>query len=69
MSKKVQNLRNQLSKLGVNKAQAEAVKSEGHPAVMVRWNGSEELFTGYDVTNPYDTNKERVTRFSDDKLS
>ncbi len=68
MSKKVQNLRNQLSKLGVNKAQADAGTSEGYPAIFVRWNGDEEVFTGYDPLNHYDVNAERVARFADDKL-
>jgi len=68
MSKQIKTLRNQLSKLGVNKAQADAGTSEGYPAVFVRWNGDEEVFTGYDAMNPYDVNAERVARFADDKL-
>ncbi len=68
MSKKIQNLRKQLSKLGVNKAQADAGTSEKYPAIFVRWNGDEEVFTGCDPLNPYDANAERVSRFADDKL-
>lgn len=65
---KVQKLRKQLAKLGINKAQAEAGTSEGYPAIWVRWNGDSEVFTGCDELNPNDPMAARVERFEDSKL-
>lgn len=68
MNKKVQILRKQLSRLGINKAQAEAGTSEGNPAIWLRWNGDNEVFTGCDELNPNDPMAARVERFGDNKL-
>ncbi len=66
-------LRKQLASLGINKAQANAGTSEGHPAIFVRWNGDEEVFTGY--ADNYDADprdrecaERRLSRFKDSNL-
>ena len=69
----VKSLRKQLSNLGINEAQAENMTSEGHPAIMVRWNGDEEVFTGYDDTydaDPRDAEyaEQRLSRFKDSNI-
>lgn len=45
--------------------------SEGYPAIKVRWNGDEQIFTGYDELNPFDEEmvKARFDRFKDENLS
>lgn len=67
------NLRKQLSNLGINKAQAANITSEGNPAVLVRWNGDEEVFTGYADGHDADPReaeyaKQRLARFQDSNL-
>lgn len=65
---KFKDLRKKLSKLGINKAQAEAGTSEGHPAIWLRWNGDSEVYTGHDEMNPFDPMADRVARFEDSNL-
>ena len=64
------NLRKQLSKLGINKAQAHTMTTEGYPAIKVRWNGDEEIFTGYDELNPFDEEmvEAKFGRFKDENI-
>lgn len=58
------NLRKQLAELGINKAQANAGTSEGYPAIWLRWNGDEEVFTG-GLDDEY---TRRLSRFKDSNL-
>ena len=64
----IKQLRKQLRSIGINKEQAEAGTSEGYPAVWVRWNGQEEVFTGLDETDPNDIALTKLARFKDSKL-
>jgi hypothetical protein len=65
----IKKLRNQLKSLGINKAQADAGTCEGKPAVWLRWNGDEEVFTGVATDNPFDPMVSRIERFEDSKLN
>ena len=61
-------LKQQLKQMGITKAVAGVGTSEGYPAVFLRWNGDEEVFTGADENNPFDPMASRVSRFEDSKL-
>jgi len=61
-------LKKQLKQMGITKAIASVGTSEGYPAVFLRWNGKEEVFTGVDSLNPHDPMAARVERFKDSNL-
>lgn len=61
-------LKNQLKQMGITKAVAGVGTSEGNPCVFLRWNGREEVFTGADEMNPFDTMAKRVESFKDSNL-
>lgn len=66
-------LQKQLSKLGINKAQAKVITVDGNEAVIVRWNGDEEQFFGFDDSDDADPLDEvyavaKVLRFADHLL-
>jgi hypothetical protein len=64
----IKQLRKQLKSIGITKAQADAGTSEGYPAVWVRWNGQEEVFTGLDANDPNDIALIKLEKFKDSKL-
>lgn len=69
---KIKKLRKQLKEMGINKAQGESMTTEGYPAIMVRWNGDEEIFTGIDPLGDPGLNEyteQRLERFKDENLS
>jgi hypothetical protein len=64
----IKQLRKQLRDIGINKAQAGFGTSEGYPAVFVRWNGQEEVFTGLDTNDPDDIALIKLEKFKDSNL-
>lgn len=69
----IRKLRQQLAGLGINNAQADAGSCDGYPAIFIRWNGDEEVFTGY--ADGYDADprnaemaEQRLARFKDSNL-
>lgn len=58
----------QLKKMGITKAVSHTGMSAGYPAVFLRWNGDEEVFTGSNELDPFDPMTVRAERFRDDKL-